>query len=328
MKYTKLGKTNIEVSRICVGGMSFGEHIEGGHQWTLDQQQTIEMLGHAFDLGVNFIDTANTYARGTSEIFIGKALKALDIPREKVILATKVYFNEGHLSKEAILREVEGSLERLQTDYIDLYQIHRFDYQTPIEETMAALDSLVKAGKVRALGASAMYGYQFHNMQIVAEQNGWTPFVTMQNHYNLLYREDEHEMIPVCRQYNVSLIPFSPLAAGHLSHLGWDSQTARAQSDKVAMQKYSRSKDNDILIVERVHELAQKYGVSMSEVALSWHYAKGVASPIVGATKIPHFDEACRACELTLTAEDVAYLEELYLPHVIVGQIKHDGSMY
>lgn len=325
MKYTQLGNTGIQVSRICVGGMSFGEHIEGGHQWTLNYEDTKNMIAHAYDLGVNFIDTANTYAKGTSEEFIGKALRELGIPRDKVVIASKVFFNEGHLSKEAIMREIDGTLMRLQTDYLDLYQIHRFDYNTPIEETMEALDSLVKAGKVRALGASAMYGYQFHNMQVAAENNGWTKFSTMQNHYNLIYREDEKELIPVCRQYGVSLIPYSPLAGGHLSHMGWESGTARSNTDKVIRSKYDAYKDNDLLIIERVNELAQKYNVSMSEVALAWHYAKGVASPIVGATKVPHFDQAVRACELTLTKEDVQYLEELYIPHELVGLIKAEN---
>ena len=191
MKYAKLGNTDIEVSRICVGGMSFGEASEKFHQWTLSQSDTQSMIEHAYSLGVNFIDTANCYSFGTSEEYIGQAIKNLGIPRDKVVLASKVYFNEDKLSKNAINREIDGTLKRLQTDYIDLYQIHRFDYDTPIEETMSALHNLVQSGKVRAIGASAMYGYQFHNMQICAEQNGWTKFSTMQNHYNLLYREDE-----------------------------------------------------------------------------------------------------------------------------------------
>lgn len=231
MKYTTLGNTDIKVSNLCVGGMSFGKASKDFHEWTLPYEDTKEMLAYAYDLGVNFIDTANTYAFGTSEEYIGKALKELQIPRDKVVLASKVYFNKGHLKKEAILREIDQTLERLQTNYLDLYQIHRFDYSTPIEETMETLDALVKQGKVRAIGASAMYGYQFHNMQVVAEKNHWTQFSTMQNHYNLLYREDERELIPVCKQYNVSLIPYSPLAGGHLTHMGWTSNTKRSQTD-------------------------------------------------------------------------------------------------
>lgn len=322
MKYTKLGNTDIEVSRICVGGMSFGKASEAFHEWTLPYEDTKEMIKHAYDLGVNFIDTANTYSFGTSEEYIGKAIKELGIPRDKVVLASKVYFNEGHLSKEAILREIDGTLQRLGTDYLDLYQIHRFDYETPIEETMETLDSLVKAGKVRALGASAMYGYQFHNMQLVAEKNGWTKFSTMQNHYNLLYREDERELIPVCKQYGVSLIPYSPLAGGHLSHTGWESDSKRSQTDKVIKNKYDAYKDNDLQIISRVKELADKYNVSMSEIALSWHFSKGVAAPIVGATKVPHFDQAVKSVDLNLSDDDINYLEELYVPHELVGLIK------
>ena len=321
MKYTKLGNTNIEVSQICVGGMSYGKASEDFHQWTLPYEDTKKMIDYAYGLGVNFIDTANTYSFGTSEEYIGQAIKELNIPRDKIVLASKVYFNEGHLSKEAILREIDGTLKRLQTDYLDLYQIHRFDYNTPIEETMETLDALVKAGKVRAIGASAMYGYQFHNMQIVAEKNHWTQFSTMQNHYNLLYREDERELIPVCKQYGVSLIPYSPLAGGHLSHLGWTSDSKRSQTDKVIRNKYDAYKENDLEIIERVNELAEKYQVSMTEIALAWLLKKGVSAPIVGATKAPHFLQAVKAVNLELLDEDIKYLEEKYIPHSIVGAL-------
>ena len=228
------------------------------------------MIKRALDLGVNFIDTANTYAHGTSEEFIGGALKTLGVKREDVVLATKVYFNEEKLSRNAIKREIDGSLQCLGIDYVDLYQIHRFDYDTPIEETMETLDELVKAGKVRALGASAMYGYQFHNMQIITEKNGWTQFSTMQNHYNLLYREDERELIPVCKQYGVSLVPYSPFAAGHLTRSTWDnSASERSMSDKVARSKYDASRAHDEQIIKRVHELSLRYGVSMAQIL--WH---------------------------------------------------------
>ena len=213
-------------------------------------------------------------------------------------------------------------MKRLDTDYLDLYQIHRFDYEHPIEETMEALDSLVKAGKVRAIGASAMYGYQFHNMQIAAEKNGWTLFSTMQNHYNLIYREDERELIPVCKQYNVSLIPYSPLAGGHLTHTGWESASKRSNTDKVIREKYDADKDNNLLIIDRVRELAEKYGVSMTRIALAWQFAKGVAAPIVGATKAVHFEDAVHAVDLSLTDGDVKYLEEVYVPHNIVGALE------
>ncbi len=266
--------------------MSFGEPSKDFHEWTLNQEETTKVIKRAFELGVNFIDTANVYSHGTSEIFIGNALKELNTPREKVVIASKVYFNPGKLSKEAIIRECDQSLKRLQTDYLDLYQIHRFDYDTPIEETMEALNELVKSGKVRAIGASAMYAYQFHNMQVVAKEHGWTLFSTMQNHYNLLYREDEREMIPVCNQYNVSLIPYSPLAGGHLTHLNWETDTARSKTDNTLRKKYDSAKDNDLQIIERVNQLAQKYNVSMAQISLAWLYKKGVASQLLELLKL------------------------------------------
>jgi aryl-alcohol dehydrogenase-like predicted oxidoreductase len=326
MKYTELGNTGIRVSRICIGGMSFGEASEKFHLWTLNQADTQKMIAHAYDLGVNFIDTANCYSFGTSEEYIGKSLKNLGISRDKVVLASKVYFNEGKLSKAAILREIDGTLRRLGTDYLDLYQIHRFDYGTPIEETMETLDSLVKAGKVRAIGASAMYGYQFHNMQIAAEKNGWTKFSTMQNHYNLIYREDERELIPVCRQYNVSLIPYSPVAGGHLTRKEWESVSRRGSTDKVTRDKYDSEKENSMEVVKRVAELAEKYGVTMTEIALAWHFARGVAAPIVGATNISHFDDAVRSVGMNLDQEDVAFLESAYKPHKITGALSENGD--
>lgn len=301
--------------------MSFGEPSKDFHEWTLNQEETTKVIKRAFELGVNFIDTANVYSHGTSEIFIGNALKELNTPREKVVIASKVYFNPGKLSKEAIIRECDQSLKRLQTDYLDLYQIHRFDYDTPIEETMEALNELVKSGKVRAIGASAMYAYQFHNMQVVAKEHGWTLFSTMQNHYNLLYRENEREMIPVCNQYNVSLIPYSPLAGGHLTHLNWETDTARSKTDNTLRKKYDSAKDNDLQIIKRVNQLAQKYNVSMAQISLAWLYKKGVASPVVGATKINHFEDAVKAIDLDLSDDDCKYLEELYINHKIVGAL-------
>ena len=301
--------------------MSFGEPSKDFHEWTLNQEETTKVIKRAFELGVNFIDTANVYSHGTSEIFIGNALKELNTPREKVVIASKVYFNPGKLSKEAIIRECDQSLKRLQTDYLDLYQIHRFDYDTPIEETMKALNELVKSGKVRAIGASAMYAYQFHNMQVVAKEHGWTLFSTMQNHYNLLYREDEREMITVCNQYNVSLIPYSHIDGGHLTHLNWETDTARSKTDNTLRKKYDSAKDNDLQIIERVNQLAQKYNVSMAQISLAWLYKKGVASPVVGATKINHFEDAVKAIDLDLSDDDCKYLEELYINHKIVGAL-------
>lgn len=319
MEYTKLGNTDIEVSKLCVGCMSFGK-AGTMHDWTLDERQSEEVICHALDLGINFFDTANGYSAGTSEEYLGRAIRK-NVAREQVVLASKVYFNEGRLSKKAILREIDGSLKRLGTDYLDLYIIHRFDYDTPIEETMEALHELVKAGKVRALGASAMYGYQFYNMQMAAKENGWTPFSAMENHYNLLYREDERELIPICKQMNVFLMPYSPLAAGHLTRPEWKSDSKRGKTDRVAIGKYDHMEQQDILIVKRVQELAEKYHCTMAQVAIAWHWAKGVASPIIGATKARYFDDAAGALRIKLTSEDVEYLNEPYVPHPIVGAI-------
>ena len=319
MKYTTLGHTDIRVSRICVGCMSYGRPSADFHLWTLGEDETQQMVKHALDLGVNFFDTANSYSHGTSEEFLGSALRRLGVRREDVVLASKVYFNDGMLSPQAILREIDGTLRRLQVDYLDLYQIHRFDYTTPIEDTMQTLDSLVRQGKVRAIGASAMYGYQFHNMQVCAEHNGWAMFSTLQNHYNLLYREDERELIPVAEQYGVSRIPYSPLAGGHLSHRGWESGTKRSDTDTNIRNKYDRAKENDLEIIERVAQISEQLGVSMSQVALAWQFKRGVAAPIVGATNPKHFDDAVASVDLTLTDDEAAFLEAPYRPHEIVG---------
>ncbi len=297
MEYTTLGKTDITVSKLCVGCMSFGK-AGTMHDWTLDEHASEQVIKHALDLGIK-----------------------RNVARDQVVIASKVYFNEGRLSRKAILREIDGTLSRLGTDYLDLYIIHRFDYDTPIEETMEALHDLVKAGKVRALGASAMYGYQFYNMQLAAKEHGWTPFSAMENHYNLLYREDERELIPICKQLGVSLMPYSPLAAGHLARASWTSETLRGRTDRVARGKYDRMEQQDMQIVKRVSELAQKYTCSMSQIAIAWQWAKGIASPIIGATKAQYFDDAVGAFDLCLTPEDIAYLEEPYVPHPVVGAI-------
>ena len=328
MEYTRIGNTDIEVARICLGCMSFGK-AGTMHDWTLDENQSEKIIRHALDLGINFFDTANGYSEGTSEEYLGKAIKR-NAARDKVVIASKVYFNPGRLSRKAIHREIDGSLKRLGTDYLDLYIIHRFDYDTPIEETMEALNDLVVSGKVRALGASAMYGYQFYNMQIIARDNGWAQFSAMENHYNLLYREDEREMIPICREMNVSLIPYSPLASGHLARAEWNSDSIRSRTDRAAMGKYDRTEREDMAIVRRVHELAERYGVKMSEIALAWQWAKGVSAPIIGATKPSYLDDAAAALNLKFSGEDIEYIEEPYEPHRIVGAIDHnpaDGVM-
>lgn len=319
MEYTALGNTDIQISKLCIGCMSFGK-AGTMHDWTLDETETENMVKHALYLGINFFDTANGYSAGTSEEYLGRALRK-NIARDKVIIASKVYFNPGRLSAKAIHREIDGTLKRLGTDYLDLYIIHRFDYNTPIEETMEALNDLIKAGKVRALGASAMYGYQFYNMQLAARDNGWAQFQSMENHYNLLYREDERELIPICKQMNVSLMPYSPLAAGHLTRPEWNSDTPRSKTDRVAMGKYDRTEEQDMQIVQRVHKLSERYDVKMSQIALAWHWAKGVASPIIGATKPSYLDDAVGAFSVKLSDEDISYLEEPYLPHRIVGAI-------
>ena len=323
MEFAKLGQTDIRVSKLCVGAMSFGQ-AGTMHDWTLDYPASARVIQHAVDLGINFFDTANVYSAGTSEAYLGRALKNQRIPRDQVVLSSKVYFNPGRLSKAAITREVEGSLKRLGTDYLDLYIIHRFDYDTPIEETMGALNDLVVAGKVRAIGASAMYGYQFMNLQQVAKDHGWAQFQTMENHYNLLYREDERELIPICRQQGVSLMPYSPLAAGHLSHQDWQVDTLRSQTDRVAMGKYDKTAAEDQRIVNRVHDLAVAKGVSMSQIALAWQWTKGVTAPIVGSTKASHLDDAVAAMQVHLTDAEIASLEAPYLPHPIVGAIDHN----
>ena len=318
MEYTKLGNSGIEISRLCLGCMSFGDPASKMHAWTLDPDQSEAIIRHALDLGINFFDTANCYSAGTSEEYLGRAIKR-NVARDKVVLASKVYFNDGALSAKAIEREIEGTLRRLGTDYLDLYIIHRFDYGTPVEETMEALHKLVKAGKVRALGASAMYGYQFYNMQLAARDNGWTAFSSMQNHYNPLYREDERELIPVCRQMNVALTPYSPLAAGRCARPNWEADTMRSKTDVVAHGKYDSTEEQDKTIAERIKELADKYSATMTQVTLAWHYAKGVASPVIGATKTKYLDDAAGAFNVKLTNEDVAYIDELYIPHKITG---------
>lgn len=320
MKYAKLGNSDIEVSRLCVGCMSFGDPASKMHAWTLNPQESENVIKYALDLGINFFDTANCYSAGTSEEYLGRAIKN-NISRDKVVLATKVYFNEGKLSREAIPREVEGSLKRLGTDYIDLLIIHRFDYDTPVEETMEALDQVVKSGKVRAIGASAMYGYQFMKLQYAAEKNGWTKFVSMQNHYNLLYREDERELIPICDEQNVARTPYSPLAAGRLSRPQWSADTLRSRTDVVAKGKYDKTQESDMEIVKRVSALSQQKGATMTQIALAWQFAKGSVSPIIGATKTKYLDDAAGSFDVILTKDEISWLEEAYVPHNIVGAV-------
>lgn len=319
MRYTTLGHSGIKISQLCLGGMSFGEASPNFHQWAIGPDESRAVIKRALDHGINFIDTANCYSSGTSEEYIGAALRDLGVAREDIVLASKVCINEGGLSAAAIKREIEGTLKRLGTDYLDLYIIHRFDYDTPMEETMEALNDLVREGKVRTLGASAMYAYQLHNLQDIARANGWTSFASMQCHYNLLYREDEREMIPVCRQFDMAITPYSPLASGHLCRPTWESGSTRSTTDKTMASKYDHDRAIDMPIVERVAKVAADHGVAMSQVALAWHWARGIESPIVGCSKPERVDDAVAALDLKLSDAEIDFLEELYRPHALVG---------
>lgn len=328
MEYIKLGDTGLEVSKLCLGCMSFGDPKAGFHSgWVLDEDKSRVIIKKALDQGINFFDTANIYGHGTSEEILGRAIKDFT-KRDEVVIATKVFFGDGRsdapnttkLSRKAIFHQVEASLERLGTDYIDILYIHRWDYDTPIEETMSALNDLVRAGKIHYLGASAMYAWQFQKAQYAAEKNGWTKFSVMQNHYNLLYREDEREMIPFCQDSGVGLAPYSPLAAGRVVR-DWTADTARSKTDETAKAKYDSTEKEDIKIVERVAEIADKYGKSRSQVALAWLWQKGIHSPIVGVTKEKYLDDFMGAFGFELSQEDMDYLDALYKPHKIVGAL-------
>ncbi|BDP42673.1 oxidoreductase [Deinococcus aetherius] len=325
MEYMRLGRTGLDVSRICLGCMGFGDPERWIHKWVLDEENSRPVIQQALDMGINFFDTANVYSLGVSEEILGRALRDF-ARRDEVVIATKVHGkmregpNGGGLSRKAILSEIDHSLKRLGTDYVDLYQIHRWDPQTPIEETMEALHDVVKAGKARYIGASAMWAWQFQRALHVAEQHGWTRFVSMQDHLNLIYREEEREMLPLCRAEGIGVIPYSPLAGGRLTRDSGTEGTLRAETDQVARMKYDATADQDRIVVERVAELAQKHGVSRARIALAWLLRKSpVTAPIVGATKLSHLEEAVGALSVRLTPEEVAYLEEPYVPHPIVG---------
>ncbi len=325
MEYTTLGNTGLQVSRICLGCMGFGDAKKWTHKWVLNEEDSRPVIQKALELGINFFDTANIYSLGTSEEYTGRALKNF-AKRDEIVLATKVWGkmregpNGGGLSRKAILSEIDNSLKRLGTDYVDLYQIHRWDYQTPIEETMEALHDVVRAGKARYIGASAMYAWQFQKALHVAEKRGWTRFVSMQNHLNLIYREEEREMLPLCRAEGIGVIPYSPLASGRLTRDRPAEGTVRAETDQIQKMKYDAMADTDQQIVGRVAEIANKRDVSRVHVALAWLLQKQpVAAPIVGATKVSHLEEAIGALSVTLTPEEVNYLEEPYVPHAVVG---------
>jgi 1-deoxyxylulose-5-phosphate synthase len=321
MRYQKLGSTGLEVSRVTLGCMSWGDPSRGGHPWVLDEESARGIIKEALEAGINFFDTANAYAAGSSEEFTGRALSDF-ASREDVVLATKVFNrmrpgpNGAGLSRKAIMGEIDASLTRLGTDYVDLYQIHRWDPTTPIEETMEALHDVVKAGKARYIGASSMYAWQFAKAQHVAELHGWTRFVSMQDHYNLLYREEEREMLPLCQDMGVGVIPWSPLARGRLTR-DWNTETARAETDEFGSTLY---RDEDEAIVAKVASVAERRGVSRAQVALAWLLAQPVVtSPIVGVTKPHHLSDALAAVDLELSADELAELGAGYVPHAIAG---------
>ena len=327
MQYVKLGKTGLEVSRICLGCMGFGDPERWLHKWVVSEEQTHTVIRHAIEKGINFFDTANIYALGTSEEYVGSALKKFT-KRDDIVLATKVHGrmtdgpNGGGLSRKAILAEVDNSLRRLQTDYIDLYQIHRWDYGTPIEETLEALNDIVRAGKVRYIGASAMYAWQFQKALFISEKHGWAKFVSMQNHLNLIYREEEREMLPLCADAGIGVIPYSPMASGKLTRAWSEDSSARASTDQILQMKYGASADIDAPILARVGDVSERLGIPRSHVALAWLLQKPqVAAPIIGPTTIAHIDDAIGAIDVTLPAEDIKYLEELYVPHKVVGAL-------
>ncbi|MFI6659298.1 aldo/keto reductase [Streptomyces sp. NPDC050523] len=321
MQYVKLGSTGLDVSRICLGCMTYGLPDRGAHEWTLDEDASRPLIRQALEAGINFFDTANVYSDGTSEEIVGKALREF-AGRDEIVLATKVNGrmrpgpNGAGLSRKAILSEIDHSLSRLGTDYVDLYQIHRFDPHTPVEETMEALHDLVKAGKVRYIGASSMFAWQFSKMQYTAERNGWTKFVSMQNHYNLLYREEEREMLPLCADQGVGVLPWSPLARGRLTR-DWGTVTERSANDNFGSRLYP---DGDRTIVEAVTRIANDRGVPRAQVALAWLLHQNmVAAPIIGAAKPHHIEDAVAAVELQLSDKDLEELQEPYAPHAIVG---------
>lgn len=325
LDYRKLGNTGLDVSRICLGTMGFGRPETGVFPWAVDYDKSEQVVKKALDLGINFFDTANIYSYGDSEEFLGKALKKY-ANRDEVVVATKVFFsqsdkpNQHGLSRKAIMTQIDKSLKRLDMDYVDLYIIHRWDYNTPIEETMEALHDVVKSGKARYIGASAMYSWQFERAQAIAREHNWTEFVSMQDHLNLLYREEEREMLPLCEDENIAVTPYSPLASGHLTRPTWNGETKRAQTDKVAESKYDNAEQNDMEIVKRVSEVAAKHHVTMAQVAIAWLLQKKqVVAPIIGATNPDHLSSSVDALKVKLDNEDVKYMEEPYLPHKLVG---------
>lgn len=322
MQYNILGKTDLKVSRLCLGCMTFGEPDRGKHAWTLPEESSRPIIKHALEGGINFFDTANSYSDGSSEEIVGQALRDF-ARREEVVVATKVYHQVGDLaeglSRAQILRSIDDSLRRLNMEYVDLLQIHRWDYNTPIEETLEALNDVVRAGKARYIGASSMHAAQFAQALALQEQHGWAPFVTMQDHYNLIYREEEREMLPLCYQHGVAVIPWSPLARGRLTR-PWGETTARSVSDEFGKTLYDETEANNAQIAERLTRVAEDLGVTRAQVALAWVLSKReVAAPIIGASREEQLDELINAVDITLTPEQIAELETPYKQHPVVG---------
>ncbi len=324
MEYTKLGRTGLEVSRICLGCMSYGAPGQGNHAWSLGEEDSRPFIRRALEAGINFFDTANRYSLGSSEEILGRALKDF-ARRDDVVIATKVYGrmrpgpNGAGLSRRAIMSELDASLRRLGTDYVDLYQIHRWDYGTPIEETLEALHDVVKAGKVRYIGASSMHAWQFARALAVSERHGWTRFVSMQNLVNLLYREEEREMLPLCVAEGIGVIPWSPQARGRLTR-DWSITSTRSETDEFVTRLFAKTAESDKKVADRVAEVAAARGVPRAQVALAWLLSKPViTAPIVGATRLQHLDDAIASVEVKLSAEEIAALEEPYVPHGVVG---------
>jgi aryl-alcohol dehydrogenase-like predicted oxidoreductase len=330
MEYVKLGRTGLEVSRICLGCMSYGEPSRGANQpWSLDEEASRPFIKRALEAGINFFDTANVYSSGSSEEIVGRALRDF-ARRDDYVLATKVNGrmrpgpNGAGLSRRAIMAEIDASLTRLGMDYVDLYQIHRWDPSVSIEETLEALNDVVRAGKVRYIGASSMYAWQFAKALATSDRHGWARFVSMQNLYNLLYREEEREMLPLCLAEGVGVIPWSPLDRGRLARNYWEVTSTRWESDRLGIQRRAQAPDADRTVVERVGEIARAHGVPMSSVSLAWMLTKPmITAPIVGATKLAHLDEAVQAVDLKLTAEEIVSLEAPYVPHIGPGQFLH-----
>lgn len=322
MEYVRFGNTGLEVSRLCLGCMSYGEPDRGNHPWTLSEEKSRPFIKQALELGINFFDTANVYSDGSSEEIVGRALRDF-ASREDVVIATKVNSrmrpgpNGAGLSRKAIFAEIDASLKRLGTEYVDLYQIHRFDYDTPIEETLEALHEVVKSGKARYIGASSMYAWQFAQMLATSEKRGWTRFVSMQNYVNLLYREEEREMLPLCKAEGIAVIPWSPLARGRLTR-DWDESSARSETDEFGKTLYADTEIADKKVVNAVAKLAETRGLPRAQIALAWVLAK-VTSPIVGATKPSHLDDAVAALQVTLSEDDISGLEAPYVPHRVMG---------